>query len=168
MTEWLSVINGAGVTIPPFAALKIIAMTVTPADEPVASVGPPDADGSLEVLFNGPSQIAVGAFGQARRGYPCPASVAVVSGDGDLTGRIVGTLAGSFSLVSSRTGFACMSDARGGVANVVPQTTTQTCYVMVTSDTPVAGLWPAKKMVYNPDTNSLSTGADIWYFDPNR
>jgi hypothetical protein len=105
--RWLDVLNVSGEVIPPFAALRPTVVS----SEGVISVAKPDTDSSSLVFFNGPTSIPIDGYGLATNHFPAHARG---TGAGS-----AGTVAGSWGLSSTKSGFTPIGSGGVGYITVI-------------------------------------------------
>lgn len=160
----IEVYNDSGEEVPPHAPLR---MTGTD-DDGVITVEAPDADGTTDVLFNGPGAIAVDEYGTA---YAAASPlVAALHEDDDLpaAGDPIGCEAGGWYLRTDQAGFRVLGTVGDRFSLVTPEPATgpgggsEVSLVETQSVTsPPAGYLDAKLAEWVPGTGYVY-GADIW------
>ena len=145
-TNERAVINHDSTDVPPFGVMEFYGVTTIPdqssqSNSPAAWIQRPTIDGRTDVLFNGPAPITANG-GQGAGHYATPSTIAAYDQANEENampahGDIWGVKAGSWYLAKSRPGFKVIGPGTAGFCNVMPQPTTLTLKIKVTSITPV-------------------------------
>ncbi len=172
--RWLEVLNNSATNwIPSWSLARVVSTDYT---NGVLTVDQPNADSMTQVVLTGPVAIPPSAYGAATYDFPAWASYNPSDGTPSVDDQW-GAGNGSWTLRKNKTGFWVIGvDSGNSRAMVLPATTTPggggggstVNIIRVNSATPqMDGTFDANLITVGPGSLGLSTGAAVWFWDPN-
>lgn len=165
----VTVYNDSGEDVPPFGVMRLSGLN----DEGLIKIDKPDADSTIDVVFNGPGVLEAEGVGTA---YVVNGPLRVVTHDSDdapVAGDEFGTEVDGWYLRKGNFGFRILGAIDGydriAVAEVVNGTNSSNVEIIETQavTTPPTGYTDAKIVIWDVDTDAFIDGDDVWLIDAN-
>lgn len=162
----VTVYNDSGEDVPPFAAMRLSGLN----DDGLIKIDKPDADSTIDVVFNGPGVLEAEGVGTA---FVVNGPLRVVTHDSDdapAAGDEYGTEASGWYLRKGHYGFRILGVIDGydriAVAEVAKG---EVAIIEVLGvDTPPSAEYEDAKVVHwNTSTDAFDDGMDVWIVDAN-